>query len=180
MKEDLRREAELPSKVTVKIEESILVVKGPKGEVRRSFKHPRIKISFEGSQIILLASRATKREKTILGSMEAHLQNMIKGVQEPFVYILKICSGHFPMSVSVSGHELIVKNFLGETVPRKTSFGAGVEVKISGTEISVTSADKELAGQTAGKIENLCRITNRDRRVFQDGCYITHKGGVAI
>ena len=53
----------------------------------------------------------------------------------------------------------------------------GVEVKIAGTEIVVSAADIELAGITASKIENLCRITNRDRRIFQDGCYITQKAG---
>src|SRR3989338_1857128 len=162
MKEDLRREVELPSTVKVRVDGAVLTVKGPKGEVKRSFKYPRISVFAENNKIILSAPQATKREKTILGSMEAHLQNMVKGVQEPYVYKLKICSGHFPMSVAVAGKELVIKNFLGETVPRKAALIPGVEVKVSGTEILVTSPDKELAGQTAAKIENLCRITNRD------------------
>ena len=111
----------------------------------------------------------------MLGSFESHIVNMVRGVQELYVYKLKICSGHFPMSVSVAGNEVIIKNFLGEAVPRKVDIMKGAEVKVNGEEIIVTSADIEVAGQTAAKIETACKITNRDRRIFQDGCYITQK-----
>ena len=180
MKNDLKVEIATGEKVQAEVVGTILKVKGPKGEVERNFAHPKIKVAVASGKVIISSSKATKKEKKILGAFEAHIQNMVNGVAEPFVYKLKICSGHFPMSVSVSGREVVIKNFLGETVPRRVGFSAGVDVKINGTEIIVTGADRELAGQTAAKIENLCRITNRDRRIFQDGCYITHKGGIAV
>lgn len=180
MKEELRREVEFPEKVDVQLDNSSLIFRGPKGRVQRSFNHPHITLAVENRKILLSAPKATKREKMIISSMEAHIRNLVQGVQEPHIYKLKICSGHFPMNVSVSGQELIIKNFLGENVPRRISFRLGVDVKIEGAEIVVTSPDKELAGQTAARIEGLCRITNRDRRIFQDGCYITHKGGEAV
>tara|TARA_Y100000310_G_C20681443_1_gene816181 strand:- start:1280 stop:1855 length:576 start_codon:yes stop_codon:yes gene_type:complete len=180
MKEDIRKEIVPEEGVQIELSESVLKVKGPKSEVERKFVHPKIKLTIEGGKVVLLALKATKREKTIIGSFEAHIKNMVKGVIEPHIYKLKICSGHFPMNVSVSGQDLIIKNFLGESVPRKITFKEGVSVKVNGTEIDVISADKELAGQTAAKIETLCRITNRDRRIFQDGCYITLKAGKEI
>lgn len=127
-----------------------------------------------------MAAKATKREKTIVGAFWSHARNLVKGVQELHIYNLKICSGHFPMNVSVSGQEFVIKNFLGETVPRKVTLPKGAEVKITGTDILVSSPDREVAGLAAAKIENLCRITNRDLRIFQDGCYITHKVGKAV
>lgn len=175
MKDDLTREIELKPGVTAQLQGNLLKVKGPKGEVSRVFLHPKITVSVEGSKIVLFAPKSTKREKTMLGSFESHIMNMVQGVQEPYVYKLKICSGHFPMSVSVVGNELVVKNFLGEAVPRKVEIMKGAEVKVVGEEIVVSSADKEVAGQTAAKIESACKITNRDRRIFQDGCYITQK-----
>ena len=166
--------------VHASVKNSNLHVKGPKGELQRVFLYPGITLVVEGSKIVLKALKATKREKMIIGSFEAHIANMVKGVQEAHTYKLKICSGHFPMTVTVSGNEFVVKNFLGEAVPRRMTFDKGVDVKIKDTEIVVSSPDRELAGRTAAKIEQLCRITNRDLRVFQDGCYIVEKAGKGI
>ncbi|MDP3698115.1 MAG: 50S ribosomal protein L6 [Nanoarchaeota archaeon] len=180
MKDDLTREIELKSGVTAQLQGNMLKIKGPKGEIIRSFLHPKINLSIEGNKIVLFAPRSTKREKTMLGSFESHIVNMVQGVVEPYVYRLKICSGHFPMSVSVAGNEVVIKNFLGEAVPRKVEIMKGAEVKVTGEEIVVSSPDVEVAGQTAAKIETACKITNRDRRIFQDGCYITHKADKSV
>ena len=180
MKIDLRKEIGLPEGVTINLENSVVKLKGPKGEVERSFHHPKINILVEGTTIVLITLKATKREKTIIGSFESHIKNMVHGVQEGYVYKLKICSGHFPMNVSVSKEEVTIKNFLGESVPRKTKLITNVDVKINGEEIVVSGLDKELVGQMAARIESMCRITNRDLRIFQDGCYITHKAGKVL
>lgn len=180
MKGDLVQGIVLPEKVTLALEQGILKAKGPKGEAQRKLVHPKIKIILEKNKILLTASKAGKREKTVMGSFFAHINNLIVGVKEPFVYKLKICSGHFPMNVSVSGQELVIKNFLGEIVPRKVQFPSNVQVKVNSGEIEIVSPDKEIAGQVAAKIELACRIVNRDRRVFQDGCYIIEKAGKKI
>lgn len=177
MKDDLIREVGLENSVKAKLEGNTLKISGPKGEVERVFVHPRIEVRVESNKVVLKAPLATKREKTILCSFEAHIQNMVKGVKEVHSYTLKICSGHFPMNVTVAGSEFVVKNFLGEAVPRKTKVLKGAEVKVTGNDVVVSSSDKEIAGQMAARIESLCRITNRDRRIFQDGIYITRKAG---
>lgn len=180
MKDDIIKEVELPKPLHIEQHGYILKIKGPKGEVSREFHHPKVLVQVVGGKITLTAKKATKREKRNLGTFMSHIKNIIQGVQEPYVYKLKICSGHFPMSVSVSGKVFILKNFFGESIPRKVTLPDGVQVKINGTEIVVESPDLEAAGQAAAKIELLCRVKNRDIRIFQDGCYITHKAGKAI
>ena len=141
---------------------------------------PKGTIKVEGSKVVISAKNATKREKMHMGSIEAHVKNMITGVQKPYIYKLKVCASHFPMNVTISGNELIIKNFLGEKVPRTIKFDKDVKVKIAGDIIEVECADIELAGRTASKFEGLTFINKRDRRIFQDGIYITHKAGVDV
>ncbi len=180
MKEAITREIVLGDGVSASVQDGVLTVKGPKGEVAKPFVHPKVELRVEEVKIVLHVDKGTKREKTIIGSFASHITNMVQGVQEPFEYKVKICSGHFPMNVSLSGQELTIKNFLGESVPRKVTLPQGADVKIDGTDITITSPSKEIAGLTAAKIESLCRITDRDRRIFQDGCYITHKAGKEV
>ncbi len=166
---------ELPKGVTASIENGMLKIKGPKGEVARRLSARGVVMKVDGQKINFKAAKATKREKTMLYTFIAHIGNMVRGVQQPWVYKLKVCSGHFPMTVTVSGATLAIKNFLGEKVPRTCVFPQGVEVKVAGQEITVTSVDRELAGQAAGRLELLTFKPNKDQRTFQDGVYITQK-----
>ena len=102
---------------------------------------------------------------------------MLSGVKDGHKYVLKICAGHFPMNISMSGNQLIVKNFLGEKFPRVLQIKQGVTVKVEGDKVNVDSPDKELAGTTASDIEGLTRRPGFDTRIFQDGIYMIIKDG---
>lgn len=180
MKLDLKEEIEIPEGTEVKIEKGLVSIKGSKGDVIRKLLNPKIQISKEEKKIVLSAKKASKREKTMIGTFKAHIKNMLKGANDGCIYRLKICSSHFPMSVSVKDDEFSVQNFLGETIPRTFKIKQGVTVKVEGEDVVVESPDKELAGQTAASIERLCIIKKRDRRIFQDGIYITEKDGKEI
>lgn len=175
MKINYNETIELPQGVTVTADHGNIKVKGPKGESARRMFAPGVSITAEGQKVAFEAKKATKREKKMLYTFMAHLKNMIRGVQQPWVYKLKICSGHFPMTTAISGSRFALKNFLGEKVPRECTIPQGVEVKITGQEITVTSVDRELAGQTAGLLELLTFKSNKDQRTFQDGMYIIEK-----
>ena len=172
MKKEIKEVIELQG-TTAEIKNRVVTLKKDGAEISR--KYSGFEIKQEGENLILINEKATKTEKKLIKTIAAHLRNAVKGLQEKFVYELKICYVHFPVTVDVKGNELIIKNFLGEKVPRIAKIPQGVEVKINNDIITVVSHDKELAGQTAATIEKTSKIKYRDRRVFQDGIFITKK-----
>ena len=173
--EELKKEVGIPEDLNVKIDGKKVIVKGPKGENSRIFLYPKLELSQEGNKIILLAKNATKREKTMIGTYSAHIKNLLVGVKDGFDYKLKVCSGHFPMTVAVEKNKVMINNFMGEKIPRKAKISQGVDVKIEGDIIIVSGYDKEKVGQSAANIELATRRTGFDKRVFQDGCYIIER-----
>ncbi len=182
MTDHLTETLEMPSGIQATLNESKLTIKGPKGEVTRDLRDPRVSVSVNNNAVVLkvLSTKLTRREKKQVYTHLAHIKNMVAGVQHPYVYKIKICSGHFPMNVSLSGKQFSVKNFLGEKVPRTITLKDNVKVEIQGDIVTVTSCDVERAGQTAAHIEQITRICNRDLRIFQDGLYIIEKCGEPI
>ena len=175
MKLDIIEKLKMPEGVAIEISNHMIKASGSKGSNEKKIFHPRVKIEEKDGTIILTAKKATKKEKTILNTLKAHLRNLIKGVNDGYEYQLKICSGHFPMNVSIQGDELTIKNFFGEKKPRKTRIPKGAEVKIDGDMIKVTGIDIDVVSQTASKIELTTRRTGFDRRIYQDGIWITKK-----
>ncbi|MGV8162941.1 MAG: 50S ribosomal protein L6 [Candidatus Nanoarchaeia archaeon] len=120
----------IPDKCEFKQEGIKITLKGPKGEISRLLPDKQIKLKKEGDNLSISYAKSSKREKKNLFTTKAHLKNMIKGVQEGFTYKLKICSGHFPMSVAIKNNVFEIKNFIGEKVPRTLKLKQGADVKI--------------------------------------------------
>jgi len=167
-----------PKGVEFALADGLLSVKGPKGGISRKFADPAISVKAAEGKIVLGTKRLTKKEKTKMGTMAAHMRNMIRGVTEGIVYKLKVCSGHFPMSVQVKGKEFIVNNYIGEKYPRTLKLKyPDIKVEVTGDLVTVTGAYKEHVAQTAADIETLLRRSEYDKRIFQDGVYIFDKDG---
>lgn len=171
---------EIPSNCQVSVDKGTITIKGEKGEVKKNLFNPLVSITMEGNNIVLSTKVINKKSKKTANTFKAHIKNLIKGSSQGHTYKLKICSGHFPMTVSLKGDVLEVKNFIGEKVPRTQKVLEGTNVKVDGSEIIVESINKEKAGQMAASIEQLTRRPGFDRRIFQDGIYITEKDGKII
>jgi large subunit ribosomal protein L6 len=170
----------VPEDVEVSFDGSVVVVKGPKGEIKKTLEYPGVTIRKDQSDIVIEAENPKKRQWSIIGTYAAHTRNMIKGVREGFEYKMKVIYSHFPMSVKVEQSTIAVENYLGEKVPRKTRIVGNCDVKVKGTEVTIIGNNIEEVGQTAANIEQLTKVKNRDPRVFQDGIYLVERDGVEI
>lgn len=180
MKKELFQNIEIPGGVEVKIDGAKIIVEGKEGKNEREFNIANLTLEKKGNEVIVGSKKASKNEKRKMNTIAAHIRNMIKGIQEKFEYELKICFSHFPMTVEIKGNEAMIKNFLGEKVPRKVKIPSGADVKVEKDIIVIKSNDVETAGQAAANFETATKISKRDRRVFQDGIFITNKCGEKI
>lgn len=168
---------DVPDNVDVKIEGMKVIAKGPKGILEKDFSFAKgIELVKENKKIIVRAYFPKRRTKALVGTIKAHIRNMIIGVTKGYRYKLKIIFSHFPVSVKVQGDKIIIENFLGEKAPRIAKVVGNVNVKVESDDIIVEGIDIEAVGQTAANIELATKISEFDRRVFVDGIYIYEKG----
>ncbi|EGV06704.1 ribosomal protein L6 [Streptococcus constellatus subsp. pharyngis SK1060 = CCUG 46377] len=73
----------LPAGVELTNKDNVVTVKGPKGELTRTFSKD-IEIRVEGTELTLHRPNDTKEMKTIHGTTRALLNNMVHGVSEGF------------------------------------------------------------------------------------------------
>jgi len=167
----------IPDGVTVSQDGNVLKVKGPKGELCRTFSHPRVVVAINGGNVTVSCEYPRIKEKAMVGTFRAHIRNMFRGVTEGYSYELKIVQSHFPMKVTVNDKEKRVEvgNYMGGHAIRFANIVGNAKVKVTGTDITVSGIDIEEVGQTAANMEKCTQRRGFDKRVFEDGIYIVKK-----
>jgi len=166
---------EVPEGVSLNVTKRSFTLTKGEASLTRDFPPSMVSISQEGNQIKLKGISHNAKNRAIVGTFNAHINNMLKGLEKPFSYKLRITSVHFPMTAAVNNGVFELKNFIGGKRIRKPVIPTDVEINVNGSEIELVSRNIESAGMTANRLEQLTRIVRRDRRVFQDGIFIVEK-----
>ncbi len=168
---------EIPEGIECKIQRKTITVKKGDNETTKTFN--MIGVVFKKDDKIVHISTKYPKKKTaaMLKTAAAHVKNMINGLQEEYVYKLAIIYSHFPMTVTLKDGFLEINNFAGEKKTRIAKIMPNTKVEIKGKDVTVTSHNKEYAGQTAANIESATKVKGKDKRIFQDGIWITEKPG---
>jgi large subunit ribosomal protein L6 len=171
-----KEELEIPKGITVNLVEGQKIrVKGPNGDITKDFSHVRgIKVSIENNKIIFSTNFPKGQTLALIKTVVSIINNLIKGIQNNYTYILKVCYSHFPCQVEAKPEkkEIHIINFLGERAPRVTKIEENVKVMVKGDDVILEGPDKETLGQTAANLRKCCKIRKKDPRVFQDGIYL--------
>ena len=96
----------IPDGVEVKINGSIVVVKGPKGELQKEIR-PEVKIGIKDKELRLSIYKDTKEIKAFLGTARALIFNMLNGVTQGYEKKLQIDGVGY--KAKVEGEKLVLQ-----------------------------------------------------------------------
>ncbi|MGT2806758.1 50S ribosomal protein L6 [Streptococcus intermedius] len=141
----------LPAGVELTNKDNVVTVKGPKGELTRTFSKD-IDIRVEGTEVTLHRPNDTKEMKTIHGTTRALLNNMIHGVSEGFKKELEMRGVGY--RAQLQGKKLVLS--VGKSHPDEVEAPEGIAFELPNpTTIVVSGISKEVVGQTAAYIRSL-------------------------
>jgi len=147
-----KKPIEVPAGVTVTVAaNNTVTVKGPKGELVRSF-NPDITISQEENVLTLTRPSDSKEHRTIHGTTRAVLANMVEGVSKGFEKGLELIGVGY--RAQKQGTKLILN--VGYSHPVEIEPEAGIEIEVpSNTKIIVKGTNKERVGALAANIRDV-------------------------
>lgn len=166
---------EIPTEVAVTVDNNVVCVLGPLGEIQRDFSHAHVHLRLEDGRVIVEAPWPDKTRTATVGTIRSHIHNMMTGVAKGFTVQLKIVFAHFPLSVKIQANQVTIENFQGERRPRQARIHGDVKITVAGDDISVQGIDLEHVTQTAANIQQATKIKKKDPRVFLDGIYVFEK-----
>ncbi len=139
----------IPTGVTVSVNDSIVTVKGPKGELSTAI-NKNITVNILENEVKL--TRTNDEAKKYHGTANANINNMIIGVTEGFSKKLEAVGVGYRFQLK--GKDLIVS--VGYSNPVNVEVPDGIELEVpSNTELLIKGIDKQLVGQFAAEVRKL-------------------------
>jgi len=141
----------VPKGVTVSAAGATVSVKGPKGELKKTF-HSAMAIKVEGETVIVTRPSDEKLHKSLHGLTRTLIANMVEGVTKGYSKTLEIAGVGYKAEPKAWGLQLA----LGFSHP--VEYRAPVGIKLSAptpTSVVIEGADKEIVGQVAAEIRLL-------------------------
>ena len=138
----------VPENVTVTRNENEVTVKGPKGELTRSFS-PVITMTVDGNDISFSRPNDLKENRAMHGTMRANLNNMIVGVTVGFEKALELIGVGY--RAQLQGNKLVMS--VGYSHPVEFDIEEGITVEVpANTRVIIKGSNKERVGELAANI----------------------------
>jgi len=140
----------VPEKTTVAVAGEHVTVKGPLGELKRTFR-PEISIEVKDGVVTLAPLRNSLDILALWGTYSSHIQNMITGVNKAFEK--KLVVEGIGYKSDVKGKDLHLA--LGFSHPVKVEIPADLKVTAEKNVISISGLNSEKVGQFASSVRAL-------------------------
>lgn len=139
----------LPKGVTVEVHDNTVKVKGPKGELTRTFS-PEVSIALEDGHLVVKRDSDARHVRALHGTTRAVLNNMVAGVTEGFTKTLQVEGVGY--RAEMKGKQLVM--LLGFSHPIVVDPPAGISFgwDEKARTITITGIDREVVGQVAADL----------------------------
>jgi large subunit ribosomal protein L6 len=165
---------EIPSGVTVTVDNNIISVKGPKGELNQRVS-PLVSVNIEEKIVSVSQVENSRDAKAIFGTTRSLIANMVQGVTQNFSKDLLIEGVGF--RATVKGQLIDLE--LGYSHPIEHPIPEGVVVTVAdNVKIHVEGPDKQKVGQLAAEIKHYYPVEPyKGKGVRIVGEYVRRKEG---
>ncbi|MCF6276802.1 MAG: 50S ribosomal protein L6 [Candidatus Magasanikbacteria bacterium] len=139
---------QIPQGVTVETADGFVIVKGPKGELKRAL-NSIVKVNItENQATVSVENETNKKERSLWGTFSSHIKNMVVGVSVGYKKQLEINGVGY--RVVMQGKDLKIE--VGFSHPVLYSIPEGITATTEKNLITIEGIDKELVGQTSAEI----------------------------
>ncbi|HYN82026.1 MAG TPA: 50S ribosomal protein L6 [Gemmatimonadaceae bacterium] len=141
----------VPNGVTASIEGNTLKVKGPRGELTRTF-HPDMKLTVDNGNVSVARPSDESKHKALHGLSRTLISNMVEGVTKGYQKQLDIIGVGYKAETRPYGLQLA----LGFSHPVEYRAPEGIKLTAPvPTQILIDGANKEIVGQVAAELRSL-------------------------
>lgn len=147
-----RMPVDIPGGVQVEVKGPLVHVKGPKGELQRTFS-PLVGIAMENNQLLITRKSEHPAERALHGTTRALLANMIHGVSKGFEVVLEVEGVGY--RAEMQGKNLVLHVGYSHPVTMEPPAGVAFEADQKTRQIKVLGFDKELVGQVAANVRKV-------------------------
>jgi len=164
----------VPNGVTVSVDDNLLVVKGPKGQLQQKIAQG-VTFDIQSDEVAVNRADDSKPFRANHGLMRALLNNMVIGVSKGFERKLEINGVGY--KAAVQGNKAVFN--LGFSHPIEVPFPEGVTIAVDkNTLVTVSGIDKEKVGQCAAEIRGFRPPDSyKGKGVRYEGEYVPLKAG---
>jgi large subunit ribosomal protein L6 len=140
----------IPSGVDLKIAESGIEVKGPKGVLQLA-SHPAIAVNIENNTISVTPVEESRIARQQYGLRRTLLANAVLGVTKGFEKSLEVIGVGY--KVNVQGNTVVLN--VGYSHPVNFVLPDGIQAKVENNKITVYGCDKQAVGEVAAQIRRV-------------------------
>ncbi|HET7629003.1 MAG TPA: 50S ribosomal protein L6 [Bacillales bacterium] len=146
-----KRALTVPEGVTVSIDKNAVSVKGPKGELTRTFD-PEMKIKLEDNVVTVERPSDSKKHRSLHGTTNSLIGNMIEGVTNGYQKSLQLVGVGY--RANKQGQKLVLN--VGYSHPVEIDAEDGIDIEVpENTKVLVKGIDKERVGAVAANIRSV-------------------------